>query len=173
MEKETQTAISCSSLTVLATGVRRFTVDGYSITKKLATGGGHCYQSEQFTVGGHDWAIRYYPIATIIGGPCCDCEFCLVMLSRPPGSGAVGVTFACVPLDRRGEPSAGEKQCGSQVFDHGGGEEMFWPISFGEEVMESGEYVAGDCFTVQCTVSVLKKPLYLPGRMEEHSFIEP
>ncbi|CAL4976378.1 unnamed protein product [Urochloa decumbens] len=145
MEKPTM-AISSSSLTVTATSVRRFTVDGYSITK------------EQFTVGGHDWAIRYYPTA-VLGS--CSCNFYLVMMSRPPASGAVGVTFACTPLDRRGEPSAGEERRVSQVFAHGGGQEVIrWPIRFREEVMQSDEYVKGGCFAVQCTVSVLKKPLY-------------
>ncbi|CAL4950142.1 unnamed protein product [Urochloa decumbens] len=155
MEKPT-TAISSSSLTVAATGIRRFTVDGYSVTKELAVVGDY-YQSEQFTVSGHDWAIRYYPTTTTIGS---WCEFYLVMLSRPPASGgAVGVTFACTPLDRRGEPSAGEERRLSQVFADGGGQETVWPISFRKEVMQSDEYVNGDCFAVQCTVSVLKKAL--------------
>uniref|UniRef100_J3KZQ1 Uncharacterized protein n=1 Tax=Oryza brachyantha TaxID=4533 RepID=J3KZQ1_ORYBR len=47
---------SCTSLTVAATGVRRFTVDVYSVTKWLAWRSGDkvvYYQSDGFSVGGH------------------------------------------------------------------------------------------------------------------------
>ncbi|CAO2184639.1 unnamed protein product [Urochloa humidicola] len=144
---EKSTAISCSSLTIAATGVRRFTVDGYSITKYLVAAEGDYYQSEQFTVGGHDWAIRYYPTTSFS-----SCRFNLVLLSRPPAtaSGAVRVTFSCTPLDRQGETSAGEEQRLPQIFIQGGGQKVLWPIIFMEEVMQSDEYVKDDCFAVQC-----------------------
>ncbi|OAY66217.1 BTB/POZ and MATH domain-containing protein 3, partial [Ananas comosus] len=42
-----------------ATGSHKFTVNKHSVTKGF--GAGNHVQSGVFSVGGHDWAIRYYP----------------------------------------------------------------------------------------------------------------
>ncbi|BAS72060.1 Os01g0355400, partial [Oryza sativa Japonica Group] len=43
---------------------------GYSLTKAVA-GEEDFYQSEAFSVGGHNWAIRYYPKSPTASAPGC------------------------------------------------------------------------------------------------------
>uniref|UniRef100_I1NMZ3 MATH domain-containing protein n=1 Tax=Oryza glaberrima TaxID=4538 RepID=I1NMZ3_ORYGL len=60
MAGSTNTVVQTISVTAAATGVHDFRFDGYSLTKAV-TGEDDFYESEAFSVGGHNWAIRYYP----------------------------------------------------------------------------------------------------------------
>ncbi|PVH31857.1 hypothetical protein PAHAL_9G248100 [Panicum hallii] len=43
-----------------ARGYHILKIDGYSLTKATPTG--ECLDSHPFTLGGHRWYIRYYPV---------------------------------------------------------------------------------------------------------------
>ncbi|CAO2173737.1 unnamed protein product [Urochloa humidicola] len=110
--------IPCMNLTVAATGVYRFKVQGYSATKDMATKADQYYESDAFSAGGYDWAVRYYPR---------DCTrsrvvVCLVLLRRdgPLFGEFLPVTFGCTPLGKSGEPSAKMEQASSSTVHLGG-----------------------------------------------------
>ncbi|KAL6615340.1 hypothetical protein ACP70R_037610 [Stipagrostis hirtigluma subsp. patula] len=77
-----------------------FDVEGYEAAKQLACDGG-CFQSDKFTVGGHDWAVRYYPNVHSS-----YVSVTLVLLSKPKDAcQLVGARFACTLRDKHGHRS--------------------------------------------------------------------
>lgn len=89
---------SCMSLTVAARRVFDFEVEGYSVVKWMTTGDKY-FQSDTFSVGGCDWAVRfrYNILADTV-------SFYLVCLSKIKSE--VGVSFLCTLLEKSGKPSA-------------------------------------------------------------------
>ncbi|CAO2203466.1 unnamed protein product [Urochloa humidicola] len=143
------------SLTAAATREIIFDVEGYTATKLMSDGRGY-FESDKFAVGGHDWAVRYYPER---GGVYVSVT--LVLLSElaagQEGVG-VGVRFACALQDRHGERPPERCSSGSRVFSGHGHEWGFWKY-ITHDVLDDPDFVVGDCFTLICTVSVLRKPV--------------
>ncbi|CAO2184635.1 unnamed protein product [Urochloa humidicola] len=140
------------SLTTAATKEIIFDVEGYTATKLMSAGRGY-FQSDKFTVGGYDWAVRYYPDR---GGV--YVAVTLVLLSDLKDAGQkVGVRFACALQDKHGELSPERWRTASHVFS--GSEEWgFWHYTT-HDVLEDPDIIVGDCFTLACSISVLRKPV--------------
>ncbi|CAL4963717.1 unnamed protein product [Urochloa decumbens] len=140
------------SLTAAATREIIFDVEGYSATKLMSAGRGH-FESDKFTVGGYDWAVRYYPDR---GGV--YVAVTLVLLSELKDAGLkVGVRFACALQDRHGEVSPDRCMMASHVFSRSG-EWGFWNYTT-HDVVEDPDFIVGDCLTLVCAISVLRKPV--------------
>uniref|UniRef100_A0A0E0C1R8 MATH domain-containing protein n=1 Tax=Oryza meridionalis TaxID=40149 RepID=A0A0E0C1R8_9ORYZ len=154
----TNTVVQTISVTAAATGVYDFRFDGYSLTKVVA-GEEDFYQSEAFSVGGHNWAIRYYP-----NRDNSRVSLYPVLLSRPADDdGRVRASFACTFLDKSGKPASKDiADSASHAFRSGAGEEAWEVLSLRKEAVERFD----DCFVVRCTVSVLKKPMSQPSDEE-------
>ncbi|KAF7106363.1 hypothetical protein CFC21_107102 [Triticum aestivum] len=140
------------SLTTAATKDIFFDVEGYTAAILMSTGDNCYYPSERFTVGGYDWAVRFYP--NQLGS---HISILLVLLSEPKDGTVVGVRFGCAVLDRSGSPSAELWQSSSTVLSFYGEEWGFWRFA-PRDVLEDPDYLEGDCLTLSCTVSVLRKP---------------
>uniref|UniRef100_A0A0E0MW29 MATH domain-containing protein n=1 Tax=Oryza rufipogon TaxID=4529 RepID=A0A0E0MW29_ORYRU len=63
MAGSTNTVVQTISVTAAATGVHDF--------RFAVAGEEDFYQSEAFSVGGHNWAIRYYPKSPTATAPGC------------------------------------------------------------------------------------------------------
>ncbi|KAI4970641.1 hypothetical protein ZWY2020_001555 [Hordeum vulgare] len=132
------------SLTVAARRVFDFEVEDYSLARKMARAG-ESFQSETFSAGGYDWTVRFFPSSSSLK---------LVLLSKLQTSERVGVGFAVTLLDKSGEASAAVRKTSSEFF-YKGQEEGFFDFIGDKDL---GKYIRGDCFTVRCTVSVLRRP---------------
>ncbi|CAL4956747.1 unnamed protein product [Urochloa decumbens] len=150
------------SLTAAVTREIIFDVEGYSATILMSDGRGY-FESDKFTVGGYDWAVRYYPSK---GGV--YVAVTLVLLSDlkvevdaagGQQEGGVGVRFACALQDRHGERPPERCRSASRVFSECGHEWGFWKYTT-HDVLDDPDFVVGDCFTLVCTVSVLRKPRF-------------
>ncbi|KAK3160820.1 hypothetical protein QOZ80_1BG0065250 [Eleusine coracana subsp. coracana] len=149
---ESSTTGQMTSLTMFETREIRFTVDGYAATKEMADHGDH-YESDKFLVGRYDWAVRYYP-----NNDGSHVSVTLVLLTTPKdGDLLVGTRFTCAIQERQGNPSAETHACTSYVFSEYGNEKGFWRF-LTHDALEGSDYIVDDCFTLVCTVSVLKKP---------------
>ncbi|CAO2202885.1 unnamed protein product [Urochloa humidicola] len=142
------------NLTVAASGVFQFKVEGYSFTKEEVKNDREYYQSEAFSVGGFDWAVRYYPSK---GGPG-KYEVALVLLSR--SIEGLGVRFMLTLLCKSGAPSDEMAVTATMNVPCGysglrGTREV---LSFVVPHESMAEFVVDDSFVLHCTVSVLKKP---------------
>ncbi|KAG2588662.1 BTB/POZ and MATH domain-containing protein 5-like [Panicum virgatum] len=146
------------SLTAAATREIVFDVEGYATTKRMAAGGRRYFQSDKFAVGGYEWAIRYCPDR---GGVYVSVTLVLLSELIKDGDDAgqeVGVRFACALQDRHGELSSESWRSESYVFSVCGQERGFWKYAT-LDVLEDPDFIVGDCFTLACTVSVLRKPI--------------
>lgn len=137
------------SLTTAATREIIFDVEGYSVTKLMSDGRGGYFQSDKFTVGGYVWAVRYCPDRVGL-----YVSVTLVLLSELKDAGQeVGVSFACALQNWLGERS---RTRASYVFSGHGQEMGFWRYAR-HDVLENPDIIVDDCFTLVCTVSVLRK----------------
>ena len=148
------------SLTAAATREIVFDVEGYATTKRMAAGGRGYFQSDKFAVGGYEWAVRYCPER---GGVYVSVTLVLLSeLVKDDGDAGpqeeVGVRFACALQDRHGELSSERWRSESYVFSFCGQEKGFWKYAT-HDVLEDPDFIVGDCFTLACTVSVLRKPI--------------
>ncbi|XBI40524.1 hypothetical protein VPH35_125109 [Triticum aestivum] len=134
------------SLTVAATRVLDFEVEHYSMAREMA-GPGESFQSDAFTVGGYDWAVRLAPAPGV--------SLKLALLSEMQAGERVGVKFGFMLLDKSGEASAAARREKFSKFFFEGQEEGFDGFMCEKDLVK---YVHGDCFVVRCTVSVLRRP---------------
>ncbi|KAI5010631.1 hypothetical protein ZWY2020_012768 [Hordeum vulgare] len=132
----------CMSLTVAARRVFDFKVEGYSVAKSMASGGKY-FQSDTFTVGGYDWAMRLHALFHRV-------SFCLVCLSKIKSK--VGVIFDCTLLEKSGRPSAAVLKRLSSEFSSCGQQEGCFFFMSGKK---NSDHLQGDCFIVRCTISVM------------------
>ncbi|KAF8661665.1 hypothetical protein HU200_056611 [Digitaria exilis] len=137
------------SLTTAATREILFDVEGYTTTKLMSDGSGRYFQSDEFTVGGYDWAVRYYPDRVGL-----YVSVTLVLLSELKNAGQeVGVSFACALRNWLGERW---RFRASYVFSRHGQEMGFWRFAR-HDALEAPGFIVDDCFTLVCAVSVLRK----------------
>ncbi|CAL4963720.1 unnamed protein product [Urochloa decumbens] len=156
MANSPATNIPRMNLTVAASGVFQFKVEGYSFTKEAAKSDREYYQSDKFTVGGYDWAVRYYPSKGGHG----KFEVGLALLNR--AHDAVAVRFALSLLCKSGVPSDERKAVAaatvsatsSSIGSLRARDVLCFHVL--HESME--EFVVEDSFVLHCTVSVLKRP---------------
>ncbi|KAK3164342.1 hypothetical protein QOZ80_1AG0016340 [Eleusine coracana subsp. coracana] len=152
-------AIPRMNLTVAASGVFQFKVEGYFFTKETVTSEHEYYQSDMFLVGGHEWAVRYYPKKA--GSD--EFRAGLVLLSRP--TQGISVRFTLTTLCKSGVPSDTMKgvattdvNCAAASYYGFGAREV---LSFLVGHASMPEFLENDSFVLHCTVSVLKRPVSL------------
>ncbi|KAJ1298800.1 hypothetical protein BS78_01G481200 [Paspalum vaginatum] len=141
-------------------------VEGYTATKRMCKGGEY-FQLHKFSVGGYEWAVRYYPDQ---GGAGVYVAVTLVLLGKLNNKDAgqqqdddVEVRFACTLLDRHGQWSTERSRSASYVFSGYGQEEGFWTFATHHVLDDPDSFVEGDCFTLLCVVFVLRKPIMRRG----------
>ncbi|KAK3120549.1 hypothetical protein QOZ80_9AG0689780 [Eleusine coracana subsp. coracana] len=135
----------------METGSHELTITGYSGTKGL--GVGQFISSSEFTVGGHQWLIRYYPD----GFDEEHADWISVSLIRADKTGCtveVRARYEFALLDKFGVPSfIRECRVPAKFKDHSGWN--FSPFVKRKE-LESSSYLQDDCIQISCKVTVVK-----------------
>ncbi|OAY76970.1 BTB/POZ and MATH domain-containing protein 2 [Ananas comosus] len=149
-------ASSSSSSSALVTeavsGSHRFKISGYSLMKGI--GPGKIYDSAAFTVGGFDWAIRYYP-----GGQSQDdADYISLFVVLACEAMDVKAQYKITLLDHWKRPSSTTPtDCEQRSFSSRG---KGWGFSrfMRRADLEASQYLKDDCFLVKVTLNVIKEP---------------
>uniref|UniRef100_A0A0E0ASE6 BTB domain-containing protein n=1 Tax=Oryza glumipatula TaxID=40148 RepID=A0A0E0ASE6_9ORYZ len=153
--KKKKTVSWCT--TEVSEGTHAFKIVGYSLNKGI--GVGTFIRSGTFAVGGHDWAIRFYP-----DGVTEDSMDYVSVYLELMSENAKAMAFYTLGLV---DPVTGEIRCNwsrssPRLFDSsdssrfGPRSPLFIPRSDLE--MEESGYIVNDRLTVECEVTVIKGP---------------
>ncbi|KAF7106947.1 hypothetical protein CFC21_107648 [Triticum aestivum] len=129
-------------------------IAGYSRTKELLETGKYA-RSTPFTVGGHVWAVRYYP-----NGYKDAADFASIFLVLVDSTGAKDVKAKCTfsVLDEAGlpVPSFTRTYTSARTFT---GKDSSWgyPEFINKADLEGSPHLIDDCFAIRCDVTVLKE----------------
>ncbi|CAL5011485.1 unnamed protein product [Urochloa decumbens] len=142
----TTTASSCTPET--ARGRHVFKVAGYSLLKGL--GAGKFVRSATFSVGGHDWCVRYFPD----GDRCDDCGavFLALMTKGVEVRALFDIRLVNLVTGGLSRPLSLDRP---RLFSDAAG-------SFGHQMfqkrmyLEASEYLRDDCLVIHCDVTVIK-----------------
>lgn len=141
---------SSMSLTGSVTGAHDFKVTGYSFLDGM--GVGRYVSSSTFTVGGRDWAVRFYPdgaTAACLGNPSAFLYYC----SRETG---VRARFTLTLLERDGKMSQATNSSMKHTFSPTSDNWGF--IKFIEKSkLQGSPCLANDCLTIRCVLTVVKQ----------------
>ncbi|VAI82978.1 unnamed protein product [Triticum turgidum subsp. durum] len=129
-------------------------IAGYSRTKELLETG-KCARSTPFIVGGHVWAVRYYP-----NGYKDAADFASIFLVLVDSTGAKDVKAKCTfsVLDKAGVPVPSfTRTYTSACTFTGKGSSWGYPEFINKADFEGSPHLIDDCFTIRCDVTVLKE----------------
>ncbi|RLM62149.1 hypothetical protein C2845_PM14G05690 [Panicum miliaceum] len=159
----TTTRSTCTVETVR--GEHVFDIFGYSLHKGM--GADKFLQSATFSVGGHDWAIRFYPdtprvrpgaAAAAAGRGAREYVFVYLVLMSEGATARASCDLGLV--DRAtGRPAMVHATAEPRVFTYGE-QSMFYPEAafMGRAELEASPYLADDRLTIRCAVTVIKEP---------------
>ncbi|XBI84815.1 hypothetical protein VPH35_093038 [Triticum aestivum] len=133
-----------------------FKVDGYSRAKALLKNG-QCVTSDPFSVGGHDWAVEYFP-----NGYLKDCsDFISVYLfCETADAEDVKAKFTLSVLDKNGGPngepvpSYSRTSSATRTFSR---KVTNWGYNefIKKADLEASAHLRDDCLTIRCDVTVI------------------
>ncbi|KAF7061450.1 hypothetical protein CFC21_068146 [Triticum aestivum] len=126
-------------------------VDGYSRAKALLKNG-EDVASTPFSVGGHDWAVRYYPY----GNDDDSTDFISLYL-EPKSADAedVKAKFTFSVLDEDGEPVP-SYSCTHPIHTFSSkGDNWGYPNFVKKADLEASVHIRDDCLTIRCDVTVI------------------
>ncbi|XP_030463763.1 BTB/POZ and MATH domain-containing protein 4 isoform X2 [Syzygium oleosum] len=154
---------SSQSLTKTVNGSHRFTIQGYSLAKGM--GVGKHIASENFTVGGYQWAIYFYPDGK---NPEDNSAYVSVFIALASEGTDVRALFELKLLDQSGR---GKHKVHSH-FDRsleGGpytlkyrGSMWGYKRFFRRAMLETSEFLKDDCLKINCTVGVVVSEIDCP-----------
>lgn len=150
---------SSTSVTGSVTGVHDFKVTGFSLLEGM--GVGRYVSSSTFTVGGRDWAVRFYP-----DGATADClgnaSAFLYYSGREIG---VRARFTLALIERDGKMSQATNSGMRHTFSPGSDNWGFVKFIEKSRLMQLGSpYLDHDCLTIRCVLTVVKESRTVDGR---------
>ncbi|KAL6659270.1 hypothetical protein ACP70R_003310 [Stipagrostis hirtigluma subsp. patula] len=152
MGSESKKTSSCHT-TEAETGTHSFKIVGYSLKKGM--GVGKFIRSGTFTVGGYDWAIRFYPD----GFSETTREYVSIYLELMSKNAEVRASYGLSLFNQ--STGLSESVCSessTRVFNSKGSSfspRTNIPRSSKLELKSAG-YVVDNCLTIECTVTVIK-----------------
>ncbi|VAI38437.1 unnamed protein product [Triticum turgidum subsp. durum] len=149
-----KTASTCSPDE--AQGMHAFHVLGYSKHRGMGKDPDSFIRSRIFTVGGHDWAIRLYPDG--YGKACPD--YISVYLELMSNSTKVRASCDLRLVDQCTGSSSSVHKTGPRIFSSSDTTKFAPPhTSFKKRSeIEGSAYLRDDRLTIECIVTVIKKP---------------
>ncbi|KAI3968390.1 hypothetical protein MKW92_029306 [Papaver armeniacum] len=141
--------LSSKTTTEAVKGSHEYVIKAYSIAKGM--GVGNYISSRTFTVGGHDWAIDFYPD----GNDVANKEYAAVFITLV-SAGEVRATFEFKLVDQSEKRNHIVRNT-SITFDEPG-TITSWGYSqyMKRSELESSSYLKDDCLSITCTISVLQ-----------------
>ena len=138
-------------------GAHVFDIFGYSLHKGM--GADKFLRSATFSVGGHDWAIRFYPDTPRVPGRGAR-EYVFVYLVLMSAGATARASCDLGLVDRAtGLPATVHATAKPRAFTYGE-QSMFFPETafMGRAELEASPYLADDRLTIRCAVTVVKEP---------------
>ncbi|XP_051120056.1 BTB/POZ and MATH domain-containing protein 3-like [Andrographis paniculata] len=162
---EADTGVDSSSRSVSETvnGSHQFTIKGYSLAKGMGPGKYIC--SDTFSVGGHDWAIYFYPDGK---SPEDSSMYVSVFIALVSEGTDVRALFELTLVDQSGK----EKHKVHSHFDRSlesgpytlkfRGSMWGYKRFFRRTSLETSDYLKDDCLSMNCTVGVVQTRVEKP-----------
>ncbi|KAI4988353.1 hypothetical protein ZWY2020_029983 [Hordeum vulgare] len=126
-------------------------IEGYSRTKQLLKAE-DCTKSVPFMVGGHNWAVRYYPNGYNSPG-----YISVYLVLDSSDDKDVKAKFSFSLLDKGGEPVPPYIKTIAEHIFPSQGEDWGFPEFIKQEDLERSVHLRGDSFRIRCDVTVVKK----------------
>ncbi|PAN34180.1 hypothetical protein PAHAL_6G074300 [Panicum hallii] len=139
-----KTASRCT--TEAETGIHRFEIIGYNL--KRGIGIGNFFQSDTFTVGDHNWAIRFYPDGVSKGTK----MFVAISLELMTNDAEVRACYNLFLVNQDSGHSESIMSLHSTAIPF----ESHNYFVARENKLEAGCYVRDDCLTIECYLTVIK-----------------
>lgn len=147
---------SSRSITETVNGSHKFVIQGYSLAKGM--GIGKHIASDNFTVGGYQWAIYFYPDGK---NPEDNSTYVSVFIALASEGTDVRALFELTLMDQSGK----EKHKVHSHFDRSlesgpytlkyRGSMWGYKRFFRRAMLESSDYLKDDCLKINCTVGVV------------------
>ncbi|KAI3944613.1 hypothetical protein MKW98_021071 [Papaver atlanticum] len=150
--KTNHNILSSSSIFETVKGFHEYNIKGYSLAKGM--GVGKYRSSHTFTVGGHDWAINFYPDGKTQDNQ----EYVSLFVELvSPGEAKAMLEFKLLDQSRKGKHDVrGTSEC-AKVFDREG---TIWLWGYMQYMkrseLETSSYLKDDCLTIHCTIGVVQ-----------------
>uniref|UniRef100_A0A453M1T5 Speckle-type POZ protein-like protein n=1 Tax=Aegilops tauschii subsp. strangulata TaxID=200361 RepID=A0A453M1T5_AEGTS len=142
-------------------------VDGYSRAKALLKNG-ECVDSDPFSVGGHDWAVLYYPNGD--GDDCADFISLFVSFESADAAEDVKAKFAFSVLDENGEPVSSYSYTHPMHTFSSKSDNWGYHKFIKRADLEVSGHMRDDCLAIRCDLTVIhdKETIVPPGNLHRH-----
>ncbi|CAD6262215.1 unnamed protein product [Miscanthus lutarioriparius] len=143
---------SSTSLTKSFTAVHDFRVTDYSLLEGM--GFGRYVSSSTFSVGGSDWAVRFYPdgaTAGLLG----DVSAFLYYYSRDRDAPGVRARFTLNLLERDGKMPPASNPYMKHTFSLASDNWGFTKFMEKSRLQQGSPYLDRDCLTIRCVLTVV------------------
>ncbi|XP_052199565.1 BTB/POZ and MATH domain-containing protein 4 isoform X1 [Diospyros lotus] len=147
---------SSRSVTHTVNGSHRFVIQGYSLAKGM--GVGKHIASENFTVGGYQWAIYFYPDGK---NPEDNSTYVSVFIALASEGTDVRALFELTLLDQSGRGKHKVHSHFDRSLESGPytlkyrGSMWGYKRFFRRALLETSDYLKDDCLKINCTVGVV------------------
>ncbi|KAI8525906.1 hypothetical protein RHMOL_Rhmol13G0266900 [Rhododendron molle] len=144
------------SVTETVNGSHRFVIQGYSLAKGM--GIGKHIASENFTVGGYQWAIYFYPDGK---NPEDNSTYVSVFIALASEGTDVRALFELTLLDQSGKGKHKVHSHFDRSLESGPytlkyrGSMWGYKRFFRRQLLETSDYLKDDCLKINCTVGVV------------------
>ncbi|KAK1402865.1 BTB/POZ and MATH domain-containing protein 4 [Heracleum sosnowskyi] len=150
------TPTSSRSITETVNGSHKFVIQGYSLAKGM--GIGKHIASENFTVGGYQWAIYFYPDGK---NPEDNSTYVSVFIALASEGTDVRALFELTLIDQSGKGKDKVHSHFDRSLESGPytlkyrGSMWGYKRFFRRAMLESSDYLKDDCLKINCTVGVV------------------
>ncbi|CAH9115430.1 unnamed protein product [Cuscuta epithymum] len=151
---------SSRSITETVNGSHRFVIQGYSLAKGM--GVGKHIASENFSVGGHQWAIYFYPDGK---NPEDTSAYVSVFIALASEGTDVRALFELTLLDQSGKGKHKVHSHFDRSLESGPytlkyrGSMWGYKRFFRRTSLETSDYLKDDCLKINCTVGVVRSTI--------------
>ncbi|GAB2266437.1 BTB/POZ and MATH domain-containing protein 1 [Dionaea muscipula] len=138
-------------------GVHEFKITGYSLSKGM--GIGRCIMSDVFMVGGHSWAVYFYPDGK---NPGQDPTYVSLFIALVSDDHDVRALFELMLLDQSGNGNHKVQSHFDQAPEDGPytlkcrGSMWGYKNFIKRKDLEPSDFLKDDCLLIRCTVGVVK-----------------
>ncbi|KAJ7964842.1 BTB/POZ and MATH domain-containing protein [Quillaja saponaria] len=154
---------SSRSVTETVNGSHKFVIQGYSLAKGM--GVGKHIASENFTVGGYQWAIYFYPDGK---NPEDNSAYVSVFIALASEGADVRALFELTLLDQSGNGKHKVHSHFDRSLESGPytlkyrGSMWGYKRFFRRTLLETSDYLRDDCLKINCTVGVVVSAIDCP-----------
>lgn len=147
-------------MTGTVNGSHRFVIQGYSLAKGM--GVGKHIASENFTVGGHQWAIYFYPDGK---NPEDNSAYVSVFIALASEGTDVRALFELTLVDQSGKGKHKVHSHFDRSLESGPytlkyrGSMWGYKRFFRRAMLETSDYLKDDCLKINCTVGVVRSTI--------------